>query len=258
MGPCAALALTLPLLLAACGGADDRQAQGETADWRYSGDLAPRHWATLDPAYHLCGSGRAQSPINLAGAQHAPVAPLRPAYRRTGFRLLDTGHTLEAEPVAPAGGIALGRTRYRLTEFHFHAPSEHRLAGRRFKLELQLVHRSDDGRVVALAVFIREGRQEGALSGLLREPLPLPEVTGGSSQSAPATLNPVDLLPRSRATYRYTGSLTTPPCTEGIRWIVFRQPIELSRDQILAFVHRYDGINRPLQPLNGRIIALST
>jgi carbonic anhydrase len=248
------LGLFVVLVLAGCG-AGGEPTRTEGVDWRYSGDRAPQYWAQLDPAYALCGSGRAQSPVNLVGAQHAPVDALTLAYRRTGFRLLDTGHTLEADPLGPAGGIALGRTSYRLTEFHFHAPSEHRVAGRRFKMELQLVHRSDDGRVVVLAVFIREGGQDEALSRLLREPLPLPEVTAGSSQSEIAELNPADLLPHGRATYRYTGSLTTPPCTEGVRWIVFRQPIELSRDQILAFVHRYDGINRPLQPLNGRLIA---
>jgi carbonic anhydrase len=251
-----AIALLVSLGAAGCG-AGSRPARTGEADWRYSGDRAPQYWAALDPAYALCGSGRAQSPVNLAGAQHAPVSALTFAYRQAGFRLLDTGRTLEADPLEPAGGITLGRTSYRLTEFHFHAPSEHRVAGRRFKMELQLVHRSDGGRVVVLAAFIREGRENETLSRLLREPLPLPGTSDGSSQSELVDLNPIGLLPLDRSTYRYTGSLTTPPCTEGVRWIVFRQPIELSREQILAFVHRYDGINRPLQPLNGRIIALS-
>ena len=241
----------LPLLfivptLAACGGTHPA-APGSTAEWRYAGDRGPSHWATLDPAYAACGAGRSQSPVDIAGAQHAPAAVLTLAYRPAAFRVIDNGHTIEAEAEGAAGSILLGDTRYELVQFHFHAPSEHTVAGRRFPMELHLVHRSADGRLAVIGILIREGRENAALGRLLA----LAPAKGSEEE---ADVSPADLLPASRASYRYRGSLTTPPCTEGVRWIVLRDPIELSGQQILAFTHRYFGNNRPTQPLNGRMV----
>jgi carbonic anhydrase len=241
------LGFLLALALVGCGGTVRPTAKAD-AEWRYSGDRAPTHWADLEPAYSLCGNGQAQSPVNVVGAQHAPVSALTMAYRPAPFRVRDTGHTFEAIPAGLAGGIVLGLNHYRLAEFHFHAPSEHRIAGRRFKMELQLVHRSSRGRVAVIAVMIREGISNRTLAGVFSH-VPKP------GEPVETEVNPSALLPPERSSYRYKGSLTTPPCTEGVSWIVYREPIELSRDDILAFTHRYDGVNRPLQPLNGRMIA---
>jgi carbonic anhydrase len=227
---------------------DVSAAAGSGAEWRYGGDERPVQWATLDPAYATCGTGRSQSPIDLRGAQHAPAATLKTAYRAATSTVVDNGHTIEAEAHRDAGSIMLGSTRYELLQFHSHAPSEHTLAGVHYPLELHLVHRSAGGRLAVIGVLVREGAEHGALSGVFSH-LPAQDAEEESE------LNPADLLPADQAGYRYSGSLTTPPCTEGVRWIVLQEPIELSRDQILVFTHRYFGTNRPVHPLNGRLLA---
>ena len=242
--------LLLPLLFAACGGVST-EAQPPGAEWRYSGDEGPSYWATLDPAYAACAAGRSQSPVNLAGAQHAPAPLLALSYRPATFRVTDNGHTIEAESRGAAGSIMLGGTRYELVQFHFHSPSEHTLAGRHFPMELHLVHRSAHGRLAVIAVLIRERGRSAALA-------PLFDRLPARGSEAEIQLNPAQLLPSSLASYRYVGSLTTPPCSEGVRWIVMQEPIELSSDQILAFKRRYFGVNRPVQPLNGRMVAATS
>jgi carbonic anhydrase len=239
----------LPLILAACAGTRP-EAAGKGAEWRYSGDEGPAYWAALDPAYAACAAGRRQSPVSLEGAQHAPAPPLATAYRPAPFAVTDHDHTIEADSHG-AGSIVLGSTRYELVQFHFHAPSEHVLAGRHFPMELHLVHRSTDGRLAVIGILIREGNENSALAPLF-EDLP------GKEREAEVELSPTEILPASRTSYRYRGSLTTPPCSEDVRWIVLKEPIELSRDQILAFTHRYFGVNRPVQPLNGRMIAATS
>ena len=240
------LAVILVLVTAACGGTAPGPS-GAGAEWHYSGADGPLHWASLDPAYAACGSGERQSPVNLEGAQHAPASVLSLDYRPATFSVTDSGHSIEAES-SGAGGITLGGTRFELVQFHFHAPSEHTLAGRYFPMELHLVHRDAGRRLAVVGVLIREGDESQALAPVFSD-------VPAKGHEAEVELSPAGVLPASRASYRYMGSLTTPPCTEGVRWIVLREPIELSRDQILAFTHRYFGINRPLQPLNGRMLA---
>lgn len=218
------------------------------AEWKWGGDLGPSHWGSLDPSFALCDTGRRQSPVDLTGAQHAPTSALRLAYHHATFRTVDNGHTIEAEVEGRAGGIVLGSTRYELVQFHFHAPSEHTLAGRGYAMELHLVHRAADGRLAVIGVLIREGGENAALAELF-------EHVPAKGAAGELELDPSALLPPDRAGYRYEGSLTTPPCTEGVRWIVMREPIELSAGQLLAFKHRYFGTVRPVQPLNGRMLA---
>jgi carbonic anhydrase len=241
----------LVLAAAACGGTGTTAAPagGGAAEWKYGGELGPAYWASLDPGYALCGSGTAQSPVDLAGAQHAPASTLSIDYRPARFVTTDNGHTIEAEAEGGAGGITLGSTRYELVQFHFHAPSEHTVAGRHFPMELHLVNRAADGRLAVVGVLIREGKANEALADLLGH---VPARGGQGESEADAAA----ILPAGPS-YRYTGSLTTPPCTEDVRWIVMKRPIELSRDQILAFTHRYFGTDRPTRPLNGRLLALT-
>ena len=239
--------LGLPLVLVACGESRGPASPGNAA-WRYAGGLGPSHWAALDPGYLLCGAGRRQSPIDLRGAQRAPASVLRITYRPAEFRIVDNGHSIEAEAEGDAGSIVLGSTRYRLVQFHFHAPSEHTVAGRSFLMEFHLVHRAAGGRLAVLGVLVEQGRENLPLAGLFGD-------VPARGEHRDLHLDAADLLPPSRASYRYAGSLTTPPCSEGARWIVFSEPIELSPDQIVAFTHRYFGTNRPTQPLNGRLIA---
>ncbi len=236
----------LPVVLTAC--AATHRAPSDGAKWRYAGDSGPAHWAGLDPAYALCGAGRRQSPIDLRGAQRAPASVLRVAYRPAEFRMIDNGHSIEAEAEGDAGAIVLGSTRYRLVRFHFHAPSEHTVAGRSFQMEFHLVHRAIGGQLAVLGVLVEQGPENMPLADLFRD-------VPAKGEHRDVRLDAADLLPPTRASYRYAGSLTTPPCSEGVRWIVFTEPIELSPVQIVAFTHRYFGTNRPTQPLNGRMLA---
>jgi carbonic anhydrase len=218
------------------------------ADWSYSRDTAPAKWGDLDPAYRTCSTGTRQSPVDLGAARPGEAKRLTFAYRATQMEVFDNGRSIEAENENAGGGsIYLGGRWYRLVQFHFHAPSEHTIAGRRFPMELHLVHRSRDGRLAVVGVLIRLGKPNEELAGVLGH-------VPARGEETEVELDPNGLLPANRSTYRYDGSLTTPPCTEDVSWIVMREPIELSRDQILAFTHRYFGVNRPVQPLNGRTV----
>jgi carbonic anhydrase len=220
--------------------------------WSYTGANGPTHWGSLDPAYRACATGRRQSPINLAHAMRGTLPPLRFSYGQSTFELHNNGHSVEAD-AGPGNTVSVSGVAYRLVQFHYHAPSEHRIDGRSFVLELHLVNESTSGQLLVLGVLIRPGRANPAFDRLIAA---LPTHDGQHSKLT--GLNPLSLVPnRGRgARYAYSGSLTTPPCTEGVRWNVFATPLELSRAQIRRFTVIYDHHNRPLQPRNGRPVVL--
>jgi carbonic anhydrase len=225
---------------------------GSSTKWSYTGANGPAHWGSLDPTYHVCSSGRRQSPINLLRPARGRLPRLRFSYRNSSFALDNNGHSVGAEAgsgnIVTASGVA-----YRLTQFHFHAPSENWVGGRSFALELHLVNESSSGRLLVLGVLIRPGRANPAFNRLIAA---LP-ASPGQHRTLPR-LDPLSLLPEKGqgARYTYSGSLTTPPCTEGVGWNVFATPVELSPAQIRRFTAIYDHNSRPLQPSNGRAVRL--
>ena len=237
-------------------GSDDETTDGASttaakpAPFGYGADDGPADWAALDPAYAECAEGTEQSPIDLAEARPSDLPPLEVSYRPSELEIENNGHSLEALP-PPGNSVEVDGTEYELDQFHFHAPSEHEADGRSLPIEFHFVNRSADGEPLVLGVFVQEGRANPAAAQLV-EALPAEE---GEALPVDGDVDLLDLLPADPQTaprWSYDGSLTTPPCTEGVKWNVFKTPIQMSPDQVAAFTSIYRGNDRPVQPLNGR------
>lgn len=246
--------ITAGCLLAIALAAASLRAQWKTP-WDYDGPRGSSHWGSLDPAYAVCQSGRAQSPIDIRSARKADLPALRFAYARTPVEYLtDNGHTLRENyhaPGAEAGTLTVGDRRYRLTQFHFHRPSEEYIEGKPFDMVVHLMHESSDGKAAGVAVLMQAGRPNATIAQLWQH---WPAAVGREVAVPGVALDPSSLLPHDLSYYTYMGSLTAPPCDEDVVWYVLKTPIEVSREQIEAFAKRYPGNVRPPQPLNGRVV----
>lgn len=220
--------------------------------WSYEGATGPEAWATLDPAYARCGSGRRQSPIDIRDGISVDLQPLGFDYRPGAFSVLDDGHTVRVD-VAAGSTLAVGGRRYMLRQFHFHRPSEERLDGRGYPMSAHLVHADAEGRLAVVAVLIDSGKAHPVVQQVWND-LPLER---HAPQSGAGPLDPAALLPVDRRYATFMGSLTTPPCTEGVLWIVLRQPATVSPEQMSIFARLYPMNARPLQAASGRLIKQS-
>lgn len=227
--------------------------------WHYEGDTGPAHWGTLAPEFSACGEGRSQSPIDITKPERRATPEARLSLAPADLRIvhhehladgINNGHTIQVN-YAGADALALGDASFPLAQYHFHAPSEHTVDGSHFPMEMHLVHKAADGALAVVAVFIREGGHNKAFDPIWSN---LPARKGVETHYPAVKVDVDALLPAARTTYRYDGSLTTPPCSEGVKWLVMSTPIELSREQIGEFTDIISGNNRPLQPLNGRVV----
>lgn len=217
--------------------------------WGYEGETGPQNWAKLSPEYVTCGSGTRQSPIDIRSGIKVELDPIRFDYKPSYFRIIDNGHTIQASVGAGLKMSVMGRS-YELQQIHFHRPSEERIDGRAYDMVAHLVHKDLDGRIAVVAVLIERGSAHPLIQTLWNN-LPLEK----NDSYAPSTaINPADLLPSDSAYYTYMGSLTTPPCTEGVLWMVMKQPVQLSDEQIAVFSRFYRNNARPVQPVSGRTI----
>lgn len=219
------------------------------AHWTYDGDAGPSHWGSLDTAFSRCAVGKAQSPIDITSAHHGALPSLGIYYHDTRVNVVNNGHTIQVN-YDPGSSIEIEKVRYQLVQFHFHTPSEHTFSGKGAPAELHLVHKSADGRLAVIAVMIVRGPENSALTPIWKH-LPVAE---GPAQQLNARFTALDLLPARRMTYRYTGSLTTPPCSEGVKWLVMTSPITLSDRQLGNLTAILHANNRPVQPLNRRMV----
>jgi len=232
--------------------------------WGYEGEAGPENWGTLSPDWELCKSGTSQSPIDLTAAVlvEGGLAPERrlgeeaaDADQKVGsMDLLDNGHTIQVTPDVPVT-LDIGETRYELVQFHFHAPSEHTIDGEHSPLEAHFVHKSESGGLAVVGVLFDEGEPDELMQTVI-DALP----SGGEN---PRHLDGLQfdlaaLRPLPKRYYRYTGSLTTPPCSEGVEWIVSAEKGHLSHEQIEALDSRMPENARPVQPLNDRELSLVT
>jgi carbonic anhydrase len=213
-------------------------------DFGYSGELGPSYWGELSPAWELCGSGAAQSPVDLAHRRISARSAGRLALEthESEGEIFDNGHTVEVE-VEGENALELDGERYELVQFHFHSPSEHVVDGRGYDMELHLVHRSEAGALAVLGVFLQRGASSGALAPIFEQ---LPDEVGPHTPLA-EPFDPAAFLPRSLRHYRYEGSLTTPPCSEGVRWMVLREPVSISDEHMARFDERVRFNARPAQ-----------
>jgi carbonic anhydrase len=225
---------------------------GEGAHWAYAGSGGPQAWSNLKPEFSLCSSGQRQSPIDIRGGLAVDLEPVRFDYQASRFAVVDNGHTVQVN-LAQGNAIEVGGKRYELLQFHFHRPSEERIDGRQFEMSLHLVHKNDQGQLAVVGLLFDKGAPQPVLQQVWNN-LPL-EKNDENQASAPIELN--DLLPSDRRYFTYMGSLTTPPCSEGVKWIVMRQPITLTKEQIDIFARMYPMNARPIQAVAGRRIMQS-
>ncbi len=221
------------------------------APWSYDGKDGPTHWGKLDTAYQMCGIGENQSPINIMDTTEASLSPLDVNYKAGVTSILNNGHTVQVN-YRPDSTLRMDRTEFMLKQFHFHSPSENKINGVSYPMEIHLVHASKEGELAVVAVMVESGSSNPLIEALWKK---MPEDKGDKNSLGKQALNISDLLPRNLSYYRFNGSLTTPPCSEGVRWYVLKTPVSMSEKQIEAFEHvMHHANNRPTQPLNARAV----
>jgi carbonic anhydrase len=217
--------------------------------WSYAGEGGPDNWHRLDPRNTLCATGQRQSPIDIREGIKVDLETIKFDYKPSYFRIVDNGHTVQV--AVGEGSITITGKTYELVHFHFHKPAEEKINGRGFDMVVHLVHRADDGKLAVVAVLLEKGTENPFIQTLWNY-LPLEKNLEVSPPSATIDLN--SLLPASRSYYTYMGSLTTPPCSEGVLWLVMRQPVQVSQEQVSIFSRLYRNNARPIQAASGRLI----
>lgn len=220
------------------------------AHWTYSGDSGPDHWADLDPSFESCRAGKSQSPIDIANLSPDAMQDLPNIafhYQPSALRILNNGHTVQVN-YDPGSFIELDGGRYEVVQFHFHEPSEHAVNGAPFAAEMHIVHKNAANELAVVGILLEVGEENPAYQPLLNH---WPEALSDEHDMG-ITISAADFLPAQRATWRYSGSLTTPPCSEGVNWFVMTTPVQISNEQIAHFDKVFRANNRPVQPLNGR------
>lgn len=241
-----------PVILAALVCLAGMASAQSTTPWNYYGKTGPLGWGRLDPAYRACSEGHEQSPIDIRGAHlNKALQPIEFHYIAGPVTLENTGNTVIVH-VDPGSYIVAGGVRYDLQQFHFHHPGEEAVKGKLTDMDAHLVHKSADGKVAVIAVRLSEDRGDpNATLATLWEHLPTAK---GATDKVTELVNAGGLLPADRGYWTYMGSLTAPPCTEGVRWFVLEQEISISRDQLRAFAAMFKINSRPLQDPHGRRI----
>lgn len=224
--------------------------EGHAPHWGYQGAEGPEHWADLSGDFKICREGRNQSPVDITAARSGPTDPLEIDYRPAPLSVINNGHTIQVN-VEKGSAIRLGGKAYDLLQYHFHSPSEHTINGKAGDLVVHLVHKSADGQLAVIGVLMNRGKENAAIRTVWAN---LPAGAGKEKKTADVKLDPALLLPKDRSFYQYTGSLTTPPCTEGVNWLVMKKPLEVSSDQVRQFVSIFPLSVRPVQPLNDRTV----
>ena len=218
--------------------------------WTYEGKAGPEHWSELTSDFHICHEGKSQSPINIKDPIEGHLQALDLAYHTSAEKVINNGHTIQVT-VDEEDDFVLDSEKFTLRQYHFHTPSENQINGHTFPLEAHFVHSKEDGDLAVVAVMFEVGKENPALAPLI-DAMPKKE---NQQVTINRQVNLRALFPEDLHYYRFSGSLTTPPCSEGIRWLVMKQPVTLSQAQLDAFKQALKTTNnRPLQHLNGRMI----
>jgi carbonic anhydrase len=222
-------------------------------NWGYHGTEGAEKWGDLSKDFATCKLGKEQSPIDIktAGVEKAKLDKIVFNYQPTKLNIVNNGHTVQVNYDA-GSSITIGKDKYELLQYHFHTPSEEEIDGKEFDLVAHLVHKSADGKLAVVAVLFDRGADENKALKAYWDKLPR---EAGETRSLPKSqINAADMLPANRGYYTFNGSLTTPPCSENVRWLVLKNPVTVSKDQTAAFRKIYPLNNRPVQPLNARKI----
>jgi carbonic anhydrase len=227
-------------------------ASEEHGHWSYSGPTGPEKWSTLEHDFASCAFGKTQSPIDIrdADVRKADLPAIAFAYKRSPLRIIDNGHTIQVS-YKPGSFMTVGGRSYELVQFHFHEPSEEKINERGYDMVAHLVHRDSEGKLAVVAVLLTDGEANPLVDTLWSH---LPTQKNKETIVDSETIDVTELLPDNHAYYTFAGSLTTPPCTEGVTWFVLQQPASVSAMQVARFGAVYPMNARPVQPLNGRTI----
>jgi carbonic anhydrase len=223
-----------------------------TAHWSYAGKTGPEHWDCLGDEYHLCGKGTSQSPVDIVSPISKDLPKLVFNYKPKSLEIDNNGHSIQvwADEV---GSIKIDGEISKLLQFHFHTPSEHAIEGKRYAMVAHFVHQNDKGRITVVSTFFEIGKANPVIQTLFDE---APTSAGQTIKDCKSKIDINPLLPEDKSYYTLDGSLTTPPCSEGVRWILLKQPLSISAEQLVKYP--YPNSARPLQPLNDRKIYSST
>lgn len=221
----------------------------DESHWSYSGETGPENWSKLAPEFAACGNGVNQSPIDISKTISAELAPLQFNYESRGTTIVNNGHTVQIN-VAAGGWLRAEGEDFQLVQFHFHSPSEHQINGELFPLEGHFVHQNSSGALAVVGILFRAGEWN---TDLARIGSAAPEAIN-QPEAIDLDIADLDLYGNHESYYRYTGSLTTPPCTEGVQWYVLKKPGHIAPEQAATFVKLIGEDARGPQPINARIV----
>ena len=240
----AVICCTLPLV-----GLTRAQHHPEHA-WDYSDALGPSHWGDLKPEFATCKTGHRQSPIDIRNPQPVDLPPITFDYKPSTLHVIDNGHTIMVN-YEPGSSISVGGKKYDLKQFHFHRPSEEKINGKGYAMVVHLVHADQDGKLAVVAVLLEEGKDNPLVRELWND---LPKEKEKEESLNTVEIDATRILPADRGYYTFSGSLTTPPCTEDVTWFVLKTPVTVSAAEIEQFSKLYRNDARPTQPLYNRVV----
>ncbi len=244
-----AVMFSLITMAAAVEPADEH---GSCPAWSYSGANGPEHWGDLCADFAACKNGKEQAPLDIINPHVESLPAIHFAYHPVPLDLINNGHSIQQNFASGNGNtITVDGKKYEMRQFHFHHPSEEAIDGKHYDMVAHFVHQSQDGQYAVIGVLIKEGKPNSLITTLWGN---LPAEKEKANKSAAVEVNAIHLIPAKHTYYRYRGSLTTPPCTEGITFFILDTPMELSKEQIAKFAEYYPDNARPDQPLNGRTI----
>ena len=227
----------------------------EGLHWTYQGENGPENWGNLSEHFTVCNTGRNQSPIEINNARIERLPHLSFSYRSSPLTIVNDGHTIRVV-YDPGSYLILGSRRYELRQFHFHTPSEHRIKGQHADMVMHLVHQNRSGEILEVAVPMKAGKRRNAMMERLLTYLP--KQPGERHYYRNVGIKPIFLLPSDRSYYRYRGSMTEPPCTENVTWILLKTPLEVSARDVERFRRILGQNNRPIQARNARPVFTGT
>ncbi len=218
--------------------------------WGYTGHGSPSSWGELSEKYKMCNEGKNQSPINVISSLDADLASLNLSYSHASKEVINNGHTIQVN-IDSGDKMVVDGIEFELKQFHFHTPSENHINDKSYPLEAHYVHLDKNGNIAVLGLMFEEGKENTILSKIWDK---MPKNAGEKVSLSIANIATA-LLPKEKEYYRFNGSLTTPPCSEGVRWLLLKTPVSISKEQVTKFLHiMHHPNNRPVQPTNARVI----
>lgn len=242
------LLAALMLIVVSCTGKDvqeDEHAEDGHAHWSYEGETGPEHW--ISGGFCDEGVGAEQSPIDIPADAPVHSADIEFSYNPFAMAVLNNGHAIQVNSDGESK-ITIEGSEYTLLQFHFHALSEHTFGGEYADMEVHFVHKNAEGQLAVIGIMMYKGAENAALAAMF-DNIPAHK---DETIEVDAEINGLDVLPAAREYYRYNGSLTTPPCSEGVKWFVMKESIEISEEQLAKFTAVYSNNYRPVQPMNER------